>query len=609
MAGEDDGYHFDDLSVPPEGDEEVGFEFGDDIPPPPWLDAACEAEGPRRPPRAARIVAFMVVILAGLGIVMTAQSVRLYDRQMQTQATLDASVERLAAIYADPDAGEAAQRRIAWLRKALGDGDYAQARQAIESLEKPPAAPPGAGVATPGGPDIPGPGEALSGGRQGQLPSPAQAGDLSPDVQQFFSDNAELWEAFFGFTRALVQLRRAGAPIDELEQMRASMIEAARTGQADRVEQLLEEAREKIALGTGENLPDALKDRLALFGQAFERAQREGRDVRRAANLAQRSENAAREGDFERAEALLDQAIAAVRGAPRGRAMRMTRPGQLGRPGAPPVGAELGFLRFLSQIFDRVMKAEEADLTRVWESINNAAVAIREHNAQQVRDILGNAIDAMHDIGARRREMVQTIQQAQQQARSAAPRQGPTQEQRRERTEVVLARIDAILGRVRELTPEQYEAAKEQIARDLMAALTAPVPAATPPATRGRELTPEERVRAKMRLAGEMYMQFKANTDADTTDLDTRFEEVRRLIGEHDYEAAEELLDATVAIMREEAAQAEGREPAGLVGPGEFDLEDATQLHLRGLGDEPIMAPPPAIAPNDQPDTAEESEQ
>ena len=607
---EDGGYRFEDLSTPLEGDDDERFDFDDDIPPPPWLDAAREPDEPRRPPRAATVVAFIVVIFAVLGVLMSITSLQLYLKQQSTLGTLEASVDRLAAVYAGPEAGDAAQRRIAWLRKALADGDYAQAQQAIESLERPPAPPAGAGASPRGGPDLPGPGDALPGGAQGQVPTPAEAGDLPPDVQQFFSDNEELWQAFFGFTRALVQLRRAGAPIDELEQMRASMIEAARTGQADRVEQLLEEARDKIALGTGENLPDALKDKLALFGQAFGRAQREGRDVRRAANLAQRSEDAAREGDFERAEALLDQAIAAVRSAPRGRAARMPRPGQPGERGAPPVGAELGFLRFLSQIVDRVMKSEEADLTQVWESINNAAVAIREHNADQVRDILGNAVDAMRAIGARRREMVRTIQQAQEQARSATPRQeGPTQEQRRERTEVVLARIEAIVGRVRELSAEQYEAAKEQIARDLMAALTAPVETAAPPSAAERELTPEERVRAKMRLAGQMYMQLKANTDADTADLDERFEEVRRLIGAHDYQQAEELLDATVAIMRDLATRAEARAPGAPVGPDELDVEGATRLHLRGLGGEPIVAPPPPVAPTDQPDTPEESEQ
>ena len=603
MADDDRDHRFADLPAPLYGDDQAGFDFDDDIPPPPWPDTARAADGPRRPPGAARIVAFMVVILAGLGIVMTVQSVRLYGRQTQTQATLDASVDRLAAVYGGSEADETGQRRIAWLRKALADGDYAQAQQALASLGKPPVPPRGAGASAPGGPEILGPGEGLPGGG-GQLPSPAEAGDLPLEVQRFFSDHDELWQAFFGFTSALVQLRRAGAPTDELEQMRASMVEAARTGQAERVEQLLEQAREKVALGGGAALPDPLRDKLAAFGQAFGRAQREGRDVRRAAELAQRSEAAARAGEFERAAGLLDEATAALRSAPRGRGARAPRPGQAGQRGAPPVGPELGFLRFLSQIFDRVMKTEEADLTRVWESINNAAGAIREHNADQVREILGGAMDAMRSIGARRREMVRTIQQAQEQARAAGPQQGPSEAERRERTEVVLARVEAILARVRELSAEQYEAAKEQIARDLMAALTAPVATSAPPSAAEPELTPEERVRAKMRLAGQMYVQLKASTDADTSGLDERFEEVRRLITEHDYGQAEELLDATVAIMRELAARAEARPP----GPGETDLEEATRPHLRGLGEEPIVAPPPPVAPTEQPDLPEESQ-
>jgi len=609
---EQGGFPFDDLSGSEDAEgaqdevgkaEDLSLGAPPDVLEPPRTDEAQGPREPRRPPRAATYVAFAVVVLALLGVLMTIASIHLYLKQQQAVAALRASVDRLAAVYAGPGAGETEQRRIAWLRKALAEDDYAQAQKAILSLQRPATAPPPEVAGATTGPDLPEPGGDTSTGRR-EPPSPMEAGDLPPGAQQFFSEHEELWKAFFGFTRALVQLRRAGAPIDELAKMRASMVEAARTGRTDRVEELLDQARKKLEVGLGENLPDALKDKLQRFGQAFQRAQQQHRDVRRAADLARRSEQAAREGDFERAEALLDEATAALRSAPRagGRAPRMSR-----RPrGMPPMGPELGFLRFVSQLFAGVMKAEDQDLSQIWESINIAADAIREHNAEQIREILGEARDALRHIGDRRRKMSAAIQQAEEQLRSP---HAPSPEQQRRRTEVVLSRISAIIDRVRELTPEQYQAAREQIAHDLLRALTAPVPTGGPLAEAERVMPPEQRVRAKMRIAGQIYVQVRTTTDADLTELNRRFEEARRLITEHKYEEAEELVDAGVAIMRDMMAQAERHgtpRPAGAT-----DLPDEIQLDLRGIGSEPIVVPPPAItSPASSEDTTpQESEQ
>lgn len=606
-----DGFPFDDLSASGNGEEareeiekaeDLPLGVPADVPTPPWTDDTQEPREPRRPPRAATYVALAIVVLALLGVLMTIASVHLYLKQQQAVAALRASVDRLAVVYAAPGASETAQRRIAWLRKALAEDDYAQAQKAILSLQRPETTPPEAGGGAVS-PDLPGPGGVTSPDHK-EPPTPMEASDLPPGAQQFFSEHEELWKAFFGFTRALVQLRRAGAPIDELAEMRASMIEAARTGRADRVEELLDQARKKLEVGLGENLPEALKEKLQRFGQAFQRAQRQHRDVRRAAELARRSEQAAREGDFQRAEALLDEATTALRRAPRagGRALPMS--GR--RRGMPPIGPELGFLRFVSQLFAGVMKAEDQDLTQIWESINIAADAIREHNAEQIREILGKAKDALRHIGERRRKMSATLQQAEGQVRSPHP---PSAEQQRQRTEVVLSRISAIIDRVRELSPEQYQAAREQIARDLLRALMAPVPTGEPLSEAERAMTPEQRVRAKMRIAGEMYVRLKTSTDADLTELNERFEEARRLITEHKYEEAEGLVDAGVAIMRDMMAQAERRAVPPDAGP--TDLPDEVHIDLRGIGSEPIVAPPPAIAPQagGEHTTSEESEQ
>jgi len=572
--------------LPPVGDLDVPPGFDDDVPPPPWLDQGeAESDEPRTPPKAARYVAFGVVVMAVLGVLMTVTSVQLYLEQQKALDTLSRSIDRISAAYAGPGADDTARRRVAWLRKSVDDRDYDQAQRALDALQKPAAGQ--RDVRPPGGGEMPGPpGDGEPG--DGEMPGPMQAGDLPDAAKQFFAEHEELWEPFFGFSSALGQLRHAGAPVvEELRVMRGSMIEAARMGRAERVEELLAQAREKLEATTGEELPNALQDKLEVFGRAFGQAQRQRRDVSRAARLAQRSEQAARAGDYERAEALLDEAIEAVKRAPRMRAPRLPA----GPRGMPPMGPEVGFLRFVADLFAGVMKAEERDLTTVWESINTAADAIRENNAEQIREILGGAVDALRSLGERRREMGRTLDQAQEQMRSAAPRQAPSDDERRQRTEVVLGRISAILARVRELPQEQYEAAREAIARDLLAAMTAPVRTEAPEPA--EEMTPEQRVRAKMRIAGQIYLQLKSNTDADMSELDARFDEVRRLIAAHEYEQAEELMDEGVAIMREMRA---GAGPRANGGPDVIELEDGTRIDLRGIvGDDAIVPPPPPI--------------
>ena len=108
--------------------------------------------------------------------------------------------------------------------------------------------------------------------------------------------------------------------------------------------------------------------------------------------------------------------------------------------------------------------------------------------------------------------------------------------------------------------------------------------------------TPEQRVRAKMRIAGQIYLELKSSTDADTSELDARFDEVRRLIAAHEYEQAEQMMDEGVAIMREMRATGE---PRATGGQDVIELEDGTLIDLRGIvHDEPIVRPPPPVGPD-----------
>ncbi|MFO8080057.1 MAG: hypothetical protein R6V07_07100 [Armatimonadota bacterium] len=567
--------------------------------------------------KAATFVAFGVVVMAVLGILMTVASVKLFTERADMESALEQSIDRLSTVYAGPEATDTSKRRIAWLRKTIDEGDFTQAQKAIQSLGTPE-------VERPSPLDRPG---ERAGGEEGagndddgrrRLPDPAEDTNLPVEAQAFFEQHPKLWEAFFGFSVAIKQLEQAEAPVEELMQLRTQMVDAAEKGQTERVEDLLNQARGMLEGQSPDRMPQGLQTKLQAFGQAIQQAQAERRDVRAAVEIARKSERAAQQGNFERAERLMDQAIAAVKDAPRV-TQRTQRPPSAGpgERGMPQMGPEIGLIKFVADLATNVMQAEERDLTQIWEAINTAAGAIREKNADQIREILGEAKESFHEIGDRRREMSAAIQRAQEKVRGAqagdAPAgqdASPSEEQQRERQQMVMQRVERILAQVREMPEEQFEANRAQIVQAVLQAMSAPMQPSA--AERLAELSPEERAREKMRLAGEMYRQLRENTDADTTELDEKFAEVRRLLTEHEYERAEDLVDEGVAMMR---AMAQGERPEmgeaggdggdGGYGP-QLQLErSAPSLDLRdGRGGSGLPVPP---SPTDASEISDDS--
>lgn len=590
------GYPFDSFGQSAEPAEPAEPAYAYD----PGIDDS-ELEPEREPPRMATFVAIAIVVMAVLGVVMTVLVVKMHNERSAMAALIEDSVARIETAYAGPGASDTAQRRVAWLKRALEDGDYGQAQQALLALGRPDTGPPGRapGTGLPDGSPLDQPRSGLMDGpERRQIPRPSEVRDLPEEAQQLFGADDELWEAFFGFSAAIAQLERAGADVGALRRIRGSVIEAARLHQRERVEQLLTEARtavDRMGQQGPQGLPDSLAGKIEQFQHGLEKARNERRDIRAVMQLAQASEEAARQGEFGRAEELMDRALQALKRAPRMSAgsgpMRTGPPQGVG----PQPGPELAFTRFLSQLAGQVMSAEQQDLTRVWESINIAAGAIREKNAEQIREILADAREALQDIGQRRREMTAAIGQAresmqQEPSRQEAQRRAAREQQRHE--EVVNRRVSELLRQVRDLPQDEFDRHQEEIVQRMLAALTAPVP----PLDDRREqpeLSPQERVREKMRIAGEMYLALKQETDHDTGELDADFAEVRRLITEHEYEQAEEIVDRNVKAMRElleearhDAAGESLRSPAASV-----DL-DGLEIDLRGiLEDRPQPAP------------------
>jgi len=582
----------------------------DDVPPFMVAERDLLAEPERAPSKAATFVAVAIVVLAVLGILMSIAAVKLFTERAAMTAALDQSVDRLETAYAGPQASDGSKRRIAWLRKAIGEGDFGQAQAALDALGAPETARPSP-LERPGGEPGAQDGQGAAPGEGGgrDLPSPRDDTDLPLKAQVFFEQHPELWEAFFGFTVAIARMEQNEMQVDELKQLRSGMVDAATLGQADRVEELLTQARAKLERQSADSLPPALQTKLQEFGQAMQQAQRETRDPSQALAFAKRSERAAQQGDFKRAEELMDKAITALKSAPRMRVPRRPAggPGGAQARGMPPMSPEIGLIKFVADVAMNVMRSEERDLTQIWESINIAAGAIREKNADQIREILDEAKDSFHVIGERRREMQGAIQQAQEQVREARGGQGgerPEGPQRPDR-QAIVERVAGILAKVREMPDEEFQSNRQAIAQAVLEAMTAPVQAPPDEAQEGPELTPEQRVSAKMERAGNIYLMLKEQEGVDVSALDDTFKKVRELIAEHQYEQAEKLVDEGMAAMREMAGDAAPDGAGGAEGYGpqlQFDAPAPT-LDLRGANQPPV---PPAADTSDHTDEGAE---
>ena len=469
---------------------------GEVLPPPYAEEPSASAEArPQRRGRGPTVVACLVVMLALLGVLSMAFSVKLYFEHRAAVRTLAELAQSTALLSVRLDAPETVQKRLGWLQKALERGDWQQAQSAAEGLSRPDVMPEQRRSPL----DQP-----IAGGPGGEVPDPMKVEDLPLEARTFFARNATAWEAFLGFVQAGLRLREAGVNVDDLRKLREEMVEAARLGQEERLSDLLTQARGVMERKTGGEVPTAFQEKMKQFAQAFDQARRGGRDVRKAAQLAGQAERAASRGNLGRASELIGQATVALKEAPR---MRAPRPRRVPMPRMPQprVGAELTFLRYLGSTLGSVMQLERVDLAEVWHKINTAAGAIREHNQDQIREILGEAMKTLDIVNQRRKAMSGNIQQAEQQILGPPPAQGerPARPSREELMARLQKQMDAALGDVRAMSDEEFAARRAEIAAGLVQMLLAPrEPQGGPPQ---RQLSPEERVRAKMKMAAEPY--------------------------------------------------------------------------------------------------------
>jgi len=354
----------------------------------------------RKGPSALTIVLSAVLVFAMLLLVVV--GVKLNDDKKQIAAAMSDTLQVLEAAGIDG----ATRPQVVALRNALEAGRYGEVKGLVaDMLER-------AAKERPEQPELMDT-ESGKGPVGGKLPPEAYA-EFSEDEAAYFRQHEDLLAAFLEQCSISRQLRDEGVDVDDLRAVRDAIKEAARLGEHDKVEALLAQMvgmnRAKGGGGEPAAIPEDVRPLVEEFHKTAQEAHRQGRDVQPALELLKRAELLAEEGKMDEAKSVIRRALAAARDAKKmrrpsraGRApMVLRRSGERRAPREPQVDG--GAAAFLLQSLMGMISVEEVDLMAAYQQIDNAMVAVREKNAEQIREILDGALDRFSAIGKRRQE-------------------------------------------------------------------------------------------------------------------------------------------------------------------------------------------------------------
>ena len=572
----------------------------------------------RRGPGALTVV---LLVVLGLGILFSvAAGVKFNDDRKQIAAAMSETLRVLEAAGVDG----ATRPQVVALRNALEAGRYGEVKGLVaDMLEK----------AATERPELPGLRDAnLADGPAGSRLPPEAYAEFSEDEAAYFRQHEDLLVAFLEQCSIARELRDSGVDVDDLRAVRDATKEAARLGQHGKVEALLAKmvGMNRAKGGGGgvpAEIPEDVRPLVEEFHKTAQEAHRQGRNVQPALEMLKRAELLAEEGKMEEAKSVIRRAMVAAR-----TAKSMRRPGRGGRrpmvlrgsgerraPRGPQEDG--GIAGFLLQSLMGMISAEEVDLTVAYQKIDNAMVAVREKNAEQIREILDDALDHFSAIGKRRQEFSKMMnavvaeRRAAMQGRNARAegegvrRPGPGErpagrerpegfrpmpaERREAMREVVTREIVDVLARAHGLTEEQFEKRKQAIAGEVLAMLRPelrPGEAADPSQLEGitldgeREKVPpvpgyeseeekaaaEQRVRNKLQSAQEPLNDLReAGENEDlVAELDELFGAVREALYAENYMEAEKLVNEGLTKL---GVTVEDPGPVGETQPGGKD--------------------------------------
>lgn len=548
--------------------------------PAPWAaPAAVDEPAPEPPPARRRSFAVPVLVAFVLVVVIAAGGAAYYfhAQAAQRKAALEAAVQAVS-LTASPEFADTIEQRLAPIRRAIDEGKYDVATNRLshimrdvapaEAGGKPGAGGPGSGVfggppTAPGGPAAPGAGggEPTPPGPPGAQGPPAEAADLPPAAMAFFEANPDLAQTVGQANMAGLKLSEMGGDVGKLRKIREAIIEAARLHDKDKVIALLGDFQKELQAQAGKLRPGSgrmpgrpgmrpqrdgprarpmpPRELMALVQEVnaeMQQAQREGKDLRKAAGLMQQAERAGSVGHFAKAMEFTREALKAIRSAPR----------------LPPQ-PEL-FSNPLVAMFLDLMHVEDTDLAGTLAALRKTLDEAGEAAVTGLRKAIEEAADTLTRVGARRQAFSKRLQEIRGGQAPSPEEQKQATAQMRKKVDEARSELAGILAQSRELDPEQFAQRKEKIVDSILEALFGPAGPPAPGAGGTRLVrlpTTEERVRSKLLSASDPYLEvlgdpLRKQLATTTGEL---FRKARAHLAAREYEQAEGLVDEGLRLL------------------------------------------------------------
>ncbi len=478
-----------------------------------------------------RSVAWLLAVLAVILLAALGGVGKLWMDRAAAVEALDTAVTVLPQRLGQPETVKAVQRQLQLITQDARAGRFGATKERLINL-RPPAVPPAA----------------------------EKAGKISPQAQAFLEKHPDLLNRLLHYAELARALKEQGVDVQPLRDIRDAVLQAADdqnvvdlNARLDEFARLLIEAGAKPEQVAASEMSASLREKLQKIEQLFREAVKEGRDVEAAGKLMRKLEEAVKAGEVQKASSLADEVLSKLKHAPRARRQVAKGPQSGSLP--PPTVAQKLLMAFFS-----LVQVEDRDLARIQETLDNARLALRENNGQQVTEILDRGAEVMKNMWRRRHEFSDSIRKAM--APQGGQRKPAEQDQsspQQPAAQGPLGRLADFLSRVRSLSDEEFEQHKLELARELMIAT---IPRRPPPqvveelkkklpADRAQEAlaaAANARVRAKLEIAAEPYMLLKRQ-GADTTGLDTLFAQTRQALYRKDYDTAERLVNEALARL------------------------------------------------------------
>jgi hypothetical protein len=486
------------------------------------------AAPPGRPGKLGRILSAVAIVVLSLGLLAaTAWSIKLHRDKVQMQSTFDKTMQALGK-NAPPALGQ----ELTALSTDLSAGDYKGADTRLQALTQKLASNP----ADSGAP----------------IPETAYS-ELPKGADTYFRAHSDLFRKFLLLCDQSRKLKEQGQDVSALRKARDAIIEAARLGQDDMVKQRLLTMAQMLGGGSNGDDPAraALRTQVEEFQKVAGEAQKQGRDMRAAAALMRRSEEAVKAGDLEKGTQLLAQATEAAKHAPkapRGLALGGRGPGQ---------AKVAGLVRALFQM----MSLEEKNLSAAWEELSGARKLLSSdkpapQKSQEVTKAIDSALAEMKAVAGRRKEFTAKMRTGTGGKAGTTLPVGPAPEPetlRQRMLRIIEQRLSDILDRVHGLSPEEYQKQKPNFIREIFKAVFEPPKESGKPGsstTNKPALDRALRIRDKLAQGQPLIDQWEA-AGKDPAEARAMLTKARQALYANDLATAEQAVDRALSLLRQ----------------------------------------------------------